>query len=260
MRSAADRAERHALDVLILRQVLPHREGLGDCGLMHVPDRKRAHGLGRGEVALEERRRHAERIRDVIEAVGRVVRRQERRDIDIERQQIANGVGVLRAVEPMQERTSGMRVRVGLAVERRFQERRQRVQRCAVGLTSALGWHRSRVQPPEHLLPQRRIAAHASRHRRCRAPPRTASPRFSRARCDRRRSTDREADAPRPSARRLAQAAAPPGPRPARSRRQASEPLRRAPAQPKQYQNLAVTEVSASMRGRRPAATASARR
>ena len=27
-------------------------------------------------------------------------------------------------------------------------------------MTSALGWHRSRVQPPEHLLPQRRIDAH----------------------------------------------------------------------------------------------------
>src|SRR2546430_5205468 len=45
-------------------------------------------------------------ISDIVEAVADVVGRQQLRDIDVEPQQIANRIGVLRPVETMERRTS----------------------------------------------------------------------------------------------------------------------------------------------------------
>ena len=75
-------------------------------GVLRIAERQRADALGRGQVALEQHRRHAEHVGVVVEAGARIVRRQQRRDVDVEREQIANRVGVLGAIQPMHQRAA----------------------------------------------------------------------------------------------------------------------------------------------------------
>jgi hypothetical protein len=60
--------------------------------------------------------------RNVVEPSGRIVRRQQRRDVDLKIQQVADGVGVFGAVETVQHHRTRIRVRGGLVVDLRFQE------------------------------------------------------------------------------------------------------------------------------------------
>ena len=77
-------------------------------------------------VALDERRRDAEHVGVVVEARRRIVWRQHRAHVHVERQQIANGVGVLGAVEPMQRRRARIGVPRRRAIELRLERRRER--------------------------------------------------------------------------------------------------------------------------------------
>ena len=90
----AHRAERHALELLPLRQVLPYGVGLAAGADARVADGHRADLARRGEIRLQQRRRAALRVGDVVEAERRVVGRQQRRHVHVEPQQIADGVGV----------------------------------------------------------------------------------------------------------------------------------------------------------------------
>ncbi len=74
-RGAAARAERHPRQVLVLRQVAADDVFLLRVGHRRVADREPADLAGRGDVALEQDRRDAERARDVVEAEARVVGR-----------------------------------------------------------------------------------------------------------------------------------------------------------------------------------------
>ena len=68
-----------------------------------IADRQRADALRRGEIPLEQQRRRPQRRGDVVEAEVAAVARQQRGDVDVERQQIANRVAVLGAVQPMHD-------------------------------------------------------------------------------------------------------------------------------------------------------------
>ena len=79
---AAARAEGHALEALVLRGVA--RRQIGGLGRrLPVADRHAGDARRRGRVRLEQRRRDRQRPGDVVEAVGRVVGRQQRRDVDL---------------------------------------------------------------------------------------------------------------------------------------------------------------------------------
>ncbi len=108
MVGAAARAERHALERLVLAEITLHRVGdLRRRGVAFA-DGEPADLRRRGDVALEQRRRHAEHVGDVVEAVARIVCGQEGRGIDVEREQIADRVLVLDAVHAVQRRASGI--------------------------------------------------------------------------------------------------------------------------------------------------------
>jgi len=71
-------------------------------GRLHVADGERADAIGGREIALEQRRRHAEQIGVVVEAVRGIVGWQQRRNVDVEIEQIANRIRILGAVQPPQ--------------------------------------------------------------------------------------------------------------------------------------------------------------
>ena len=117
-RHAAARAERQPVVVLVLRVVrrgAEHARAGHDVG--GVADRQRGDLGRRRRVALEQRRRHVQHLADVVEAVGRLVGRQQRRHVHVERQQIADRVGVLGAVQTMDRRMAGKRRRRGRAID-----------------------------------------------------------------------------------------------------------------------------------------------
>ena len=150
---AADRAQRQAIAMLALRHV---RRGAEDARRrigVRIPQRQRGHDAGRAEVALEQGRRHAEDVGVVVESVARIVGRQQHRGIDLERQQVADGVGVLGAVQPVQRRPAGIGHRHGCRVERRFQIGDERG-RCRLRRPRHPGGrHQAAAQLQDDLLP-----------------------------------------------------------------------------------------------------------
>ena len=75
-----------------------------------LPDRQPADLLRRRQISFEQRRRQIAH-RHVVEAVARLVAGQQRRDVDVEREQIADGVLVFGPVEPA-ERVGSARIRL----------------------------------------------------------------------------------------------------------------------------------------------------
>ena len=112
---AAARAERHPFEPVVLRQVGRDLVGIGLTADRRIADRLLADLARRLQIALEQRRRDTEDVADVVEAVARVVWRQQCRDVDVEPEQIANRVVVLGAVEAMERRAA---TGIGLGVRR----------------------------------------------------------------------------------------------------------------------------------------------
>ena len=76
--------------------------------MLVIADRQGADLLGRRQIALLQRRRDAQHVGDIVEAVRRIVGRQQRRDVDVEREHVADRVGVLGAVQAMEHRPAGI--------------------------------------------------------------------------------------------------------------------------------------------------------
>ena len=101
-RQPAPRAERQVVaDPLVLAQVLVDLEDLRgrlERGIAHRQPGDLARG---GQVPLGQHRRDRQHVGDVVEAEARIVRRQQRSLVDVEREQVADGVGVLGPVQPV---------------------------------------------------------------------------------------------------------------------------------------------------------------
>ena len=162
---AAHRAERQAVDLAILRGVLSDAIELADRRRLRIANRQRCDALGGAEVTLEQHRRHAEHVGVVVEPAARIVRRQHRGDIDVERQQIANGVGVLGAIEAMGQRAARVRIRARRVIERRLERRDQRPTRGLVGPGQTSGGHHARPHFSNHVLPDIGVRRHVGQVR-----------------------------------------------------------------------------------------------
>ena len=124
-----------------------------------APDSEAGDLPGRRDVALEQQRRHAEGVRDVVEPERRVVRR-ERAHVRVKRQQVPDGVAVLRAVHPVELRPPRVRGRGGGPVERRLQPGSERRVGVVVGARAPRWRHRPAAQLLDHLLPPLRVGGH----------------------------------------------------------------------------------------------------
>ena len=156
---AAARAERLAFERLVLAEIALHRVGdLRRRGVAFA-DGQPADLRRRRDVALEQRRRHAEHVGDVVEAVARIVGRQQGGGIDVERQQIADRVLVLDAVHAVQRRASGIGAGRRGAIDGVLDRAGEGVERGALGPLGAGGRHQAGAHLADHLLPDLRVGA-----------------------------------------------------------------------------------------------------
>ena len=99
--NAAARAQRQSLDVLLLveiRRSLKHQADGSDGRIAH---RQARDLVGCRQVLLQQRRREAQHIGDVVEPVGFVVGGKERRRIDVQVQKIVDRVPVFGPIQPV---------------------------------------------------------------------------------------------------------------------------------------------------------------
>ena len=150
---AAARAERLARQRLVLAEIALDRVGdLGRRGVA-LADGQAADFGRRRDVALEQRRRHAQHVGDVVEAVARVVGRQQGRGVHVERQQIADRVLVFGAVHAVQRRASWIRLGRRGAVDRVLDRAGEGVERRTLGPLGAGRRHHAGAHLADHLLP-----------------------------------------------------------------------------------------------------------
>ena len=152
---APPRAERQPVQAIALGQLGRHAVDVGGHRHARVAgDREPADPVRGSEVALEQERREAEDVADVVESVAGRIRRQHRRHVDIEGQQVAHRVPVLGAVQAVQD---GRPARVGACVRRgvepRLQPRRDPVVGLRVRPRPARRRHGAVAEPPDDVLP-----------------------------------------------------------------------------------------------------------
>ena len=157
----AARAERQRLDAAVLRQILRRLVGVGRRRRRRAADGQTADGARRGEVALHQRLRHPQQAADVVEAEARIVGRQEIVRVDLHRQQVADGVAVLGAVQAVEGRRPA-RIAGGLPgpVELALEPGQERLELRFVRPRPAGRRHDPAAQLADHLLPPVRVAAH----------------------------------------------------------------------------------------------------
>ncbi len=130
-RDAAAGAERRAVDAGQLRGRLRQRVGGLAGRAVGIADRQRRHAAGGAQVALEQRRREALGVGDVVEALTDGVGRQERRDVDVHAEQVVDGAGVLGAVEALERPPAGIRVGGGMLVHACLERAHEIVERSS---------------------------------------------------------------------------------------------------------------------------------
>ena len=162
-REAAPRAERQ---LLAHAAFLPLRVGNG-VGLDGGPDRGVAEGepadlLGRDHVAVEQDRGDRQHVGDVVEPVAGLVGRQQLPLVDLQGEQVADGVAVLDAVQAVDGRTA----RIGVGRRGRVESGLEDVGGGGVGLgirpRSARRGHRLPAQLAYDLLPGFDFPGHAA--------------------------------------------------------------------------------------------------
>jgi hypothetical protein len=80
----ADGPERHSLAVNILRLIAARVPGLRSSRSAGITDSESAHAIRGCEIAFEQRRRNVEKISNVIESESRVVRKQQRFNVNMQ--------------------------------------------------------------------------------------------------------------------------------------------------------------------------------
>ncbi len=116
---AAASAERQPGQLLVLRQIVRDPEIIDVRCRQWCADREATHLLRRRQITLHQRRRHLQHACDVVEPVAHIVGRQQCGDVDVEIEDVANGVPVLGPVETM-KRLGATRIETGGSVSIEF--------------------------------------------------------------------------------------------------------------------------------------------
>ena len=157
---AAPRAERQVLALpLVLHDVQRNLERLDARRHRGQAGREPRHLPRDRQVAFQVRPRDREHAREVVEAaVGRLVAGQQRPHVEavrVDGEQVAQGVGVLRAVQPVDRGDAAGRGSGGPGpIDLRFQPAGHGAIRARVGARTSGRRHRARPQPADDALPQ----------------------------------------------------------------------------------------------------------
>ena len=149
----AARAQGQAGQMIFLREVGRQANDVALERRLRAADRQAADFLRGRDVAVQERRRQVA-DRDVVEAVTAVIGWQERGGVDVESQQISDGVlifGPIQAAERVG--AAGIRFGGGRRIERCFQPCQQRAPVVLGRLRHVGRRHGARVHLAHHLFP-----------------------------------------------------------------------------------------------------------
>ena len=155
---AAARAERQ---VLVRAAVLHERprDAVGDGPQLGVPYGQPADLARRRHVALKKQRRDGQDVGDIVESPARVIRREQRRHIDVEIEEVAHRAAIFRAVQAMDRRAARVRIVERNLVQGGLEPRHDRLG-LGVRRSRPVGRrHAAGAELPEHLLPHGRILA-----------------------------------------------------------------------------------------------------
>ena len=187
--SATPGPERKPRHVAVLHQVAVQLVRVDDRQHGRIANRQPADLARRRQIPLHQCGRHEQQVGQIVKAARRVVGRQHDRNIQflrqmVEGQQIAHGVLVLGAAEPVKRRaTTGVRSDGGSAVERTLQPPRDGVDRGVVRARPA-GWgHRADTQFPYDRFPRVRVRADLGEVEGVQRKPSGAQLRHHRRRC-----------------------------------------------------------------------------
>jgi hypothetical protein len=140
--------------------IRPHAECVAVGSRRRPADRQAADLLRRGDVPVEKSRRKIA-VRGAVEAMIGLIRRQERRGVNFDCQQVADDVLVFGAVQASQGRGStGIGARCGGAVERRFETGHENLIRLLIRPRSADRRHLPRSQLPHDFFPNLGVGVH----------------------------------------------------------------------------------------------------
>ena len=155
---AAARAERQAVDVIFLRIVFADVVDLaGRLGFM--AEREAADFSGGGNVAFDQRRRDVQAAGHVVEAVAGIVGGQVSGGIDIEREQVVDGVRVFGPVDAVDAGRGEFRFGGGSAVELILQSDGQRFVCGGRGTRKALRRHHAGAKFANDFFPRLGLVA-----------------------------------------------------------------------------------------------------
>ena len=153
-RRAATRADRQALDVLLLRDIGRNAKRVATGCLARRAEGEAGDFLRGGNVAVEQRGREIAH-RDVVEAVARFVVGQQRGGVDVEREEIADGVLILSARETAKRvGAAGVGLRRGGVIECGGDARIQLAVSGFVGPLFAHWRHLPVAEFPENAFPE----------------------------------------------------------------------------------------------------------
>ena len=99
-----------------------------------------------------------EHVGDVVEAVGGIVGRQQRRRVHLEIEQIADRVRVLGAIQPIERRAAGIRLRGRRTIQRGRQRRDERGARLRIRMRHAGRRHHPGSHLSDDLFPDLRVS------------------------------------------------------------------------------------------------------
>ena len=111
------------------------------------------------DIAIHQCRRHAEHVSDIVEAVARIVLRQVARDIHVQRQQVADRIGIFDAIQPPDRRTARVGMRRGITVQRILQPGDERGALRRRGLRAVARRHLADRHAAQDRLPLRSMGA-----------------------------------------------------------------------------------------------------
>jgi hypothetical protein len=151
--TASDSPQRHPFDVLILGSILGHAIRMRLRAQLGVANGQSADSIGGRKISLLEHRREAQDVGNVVEPESGIVGRKQRRRVDVQVEEIANGVGVLGPVEPPQDGPSGTGLARGRTIQVRLEGRDQSVVDCVGGPRHAQRRHGASPQFAHDSLP-----------------------------------------------------------------------------------------------------------